>query len=124
MLLVPTYVAPSKIHGLGLFAKAFIAKGTLVWKFDDQIDRLISIGMIERAAPTARAFLLHYSAHIKPDLYLFCGDDARFVNHSSPGNIKCMDNSIDCDDNALRDIEPGEEIVEDYRNFCLDQIPG
>ena len=33
MLLVPTRLAQSAIHGLGVFAVAPIAKGTAIWRF-------------------------------------------------------------------------------------------
>ena len=39
MLHVMTYVAPSSIHGLGVFATIPIAKGTLLWTFEEYFDR-------------------------------------------------------------------------------------
>jgi len=42
MLQVKTYVKESKIHGNGLFAKEFIPKGTIIWKFDSRLDTKIS----------------------------------------------------------------------------------
>jgi SET domain-containing protein len=120
MLLVPTYVAQSKIHGIGLFAKDRIREGSLVWKYNPAIDVLLSCQAVERMPQPLRDFMLHYASRIAPDLYMLCGDDARFVNHHPIGNIACQDNTIDCDDIALRDIEAGEEIVENYARFCID----
>lgn len=123
MLLVPTFLARSPIHGIGLFAAEAIPKGTLVWKYHEGIDRLISVGAYERLPNAARMFIDHYASLIRPDLYLLCGDDARFVNHNRNGNIACQSDAIDCDDLALRDIAAGEEITEDYHNFCIDWNP-
>jgi hypothetical protein len=33
MLLVKTTIAPSPIHGIGLFADQFIPQGTRIWEF-------------------------------------------------------------------------------------------
>mgnify|MGYP002622993594 CR=1 FL=1 len=33
MLLVPVRLAPSPIHGLGVFTQVAIARGTEVWRF-------------------------------------------------------------------------------------------
>lgn len=35
MILVPTRIAPSPIHGLGLFATQVIWEGTVVWEYHD-----------------------------------------------------------------------------------------
>ena len=54
MLLVKTYVAPSAVHGLGLFAAEPIARGACIWRFDPRIDRLY--GASEReGAPAAHS---------------------------------------------------------------------
>jgi hypothetical protein len=39
MLLVKTYLSASPIHGIGLFAAEPIAKGTVIWCFDERVDR-------------------------------------------------------------------------------------
>ncbi|HVY36109.1 MAG TPA: hypothetical protein VG982_02425 [Candidatus Paceibacterota bacterium] len=42
MLTVETKIDKSKIDGIGLYAKVFIPKGTVVWRHNDLIDLLIS----------------------------------------------------------------------------------
>lgn len=42
MLLIPTFLAPSKIHGIGLFTSGDIKKGTIIWKFDHRVDQKFS----------------------------------------------------------------------------------
>ena len=42
MLLVKTYLEKSAIHGLGVFAGEFIAKGTKIWRFVEDFDRAYS----------------------------------------------------------------------------------
>lgn len=42
------------------------------------------------------------------------GDDARFINHSETPNLLCyLDDFVV----AARDIEAGEELTENYREF-------
>ena len=60
MLLVPTYVAPSSIEGLGLFAAAPIAKGTTVWRFDPLLDLVFPEGLLAGYPPGTQAFLRKY----------------------------------------------------------------
>jgi hypothetical protein len=63
----------------------------------------------------------HYGCQIQDDLWLLSGDNARFVNHSVPGVIAAdLIGHIDAKESALRDIEFGEEITEDYGRISLD----
>lgn len=49
-------------------------------------------------------------------MLVLCCDNERFVNHSeNPNSITVGDTSI-----AARDIAVGEEITENYRDFCED----
>jgi hypothetical protein len=61
MLLVPTYVAPSPIQGLGLFAAEEIPAGAPVWRFERGIDVVIPFERIENLPPAFRAFLDRYA---------------------------------------------------------------
>ena len=42
MILVKTKLGKSNIHGIGIFAKEFIAKETLVWKFNPIFDLVLT----------------------------------------------------------------------------------
>lgn len=116
MLLVKTYIAPSKIHGMGLFAGEFIAKGTETWVLDMRIDYLLSEEEIA-ALPVGVQEQIDRYAYVRRDgIHVLCGDDARFFNHSDLPNIS-SDPQDDAPDVALRDIHPGEELFCDYRIF-------
>ena len=41
MMLVQTYVAPSEVEGVGVFAAKKIEKGDLIWRYDPSFDRLV-----------------------------------------------------------------------------------
>ena len=81
MLLVKTTIAPSSIHGIGLFADQCIPQGTRI--------------------------------------YILCSDDTRFFNHAETPNTESRE--VDGEDEVItvakRDIQPGEELTDDYRTF-------
>ena len=117
MLLVKTYVAPSAVHGLGLFAAEPIARGACIWRFDPRIDRLYGASEREGAPEPLRSFLAIYAypERVGSSTYVLDGDNARFMNHSREPNTDCEIDTI-----ATRDIAAGEELLCDYRQFHPD----
>jgi uncharacterized protein len=120
MLLIPTYLAPSPIHGLGLFTAVDVPRGTLLWVFRAGLDLEYEQPFVDSLPPLARARLLHY-CYREPgaSAYVLCGDDARFWNHSDAPN--CENAPIPGTDAwgtaAARDIARDEELTCDYRTF-------
>jgi SET domain-containing protein len=57
MLLIPTYVAPSRIEGVGVFAAEDVTAGTLIWRLEPRLDRLFSKEDIETLPEVHRAFV-------------------------------------------------------------------
>lgn len=115
MLMVKTHVQPSPIAGLGLFAAEPISAGQVWWRFDPRIDRTFTEDEYNQLPPQTQEWLKTY-AYLQGSLWILCGDHAMFVNHSeSPNSTTVGNESI-----ALRDIAAGEEIVENYREFCDD----
>lgn len=117
MLLIPTYVAPSATHGVGLFCAEAIPAGRLIWTFTEGVDLRISRDEMKSLVPSLRDRMQRYCYREDEDTYVLCTDNAKFMNHSFSPN---------CDDSgpegtvALRDIEAGEELTCDYRVFDLD----
>jgi SET domain-containing protein len=117
MLLVRTRIAPSPVHGIGLYADQFIPAGTHTWRFEPDFD-------IEKTADQLSALPAHIQGWFKQygyldyhfGSYVLCVDDARFMNHSDNPTVR-PDYSLDHYgvDVAARDIEIGEEITTDYR---------
>jgi SET domain-containing protein len=119
MLLVPTRLAPSQIHGLGVFALEPIAAAAPVWRFAPGLDREFGPDIIEGLPAHVRRFFSHYG-YLDRNLQriILCFDDARFVNHSDAPNV-ATDYAQDPHglDVALRDIAAGEELTMDYAGF-------
>jgi hypothetical protein len=123
MLLVPTRLGTSAIHGLGVFAATPIAAGTAVWRFDPRFDRVIDCASLGACDEQVRRMLAHYAYRIDEGdgrlVYYLCADDARFMNHDEAPN--CIERPEAPGINlAARDIAPGEELTCDYRGFDLD----
>lgn len=121
MLLVGTEVKPSRIHGNGLFVTEFVPKGAKVWEFTPSIDRVFAVDYVREASEQERTFILTYAYFCKrAGGYVFCGDNARFVNHSEEATIHSGGDGLTCI--ALCDLHPGDEIVEDYRTYDEDPL--
>ncbi len=119
MICVKTKIGPSKINGIGLFANQFIPKGTLVQKFMPGFDLIIPESEIQKLSKPAREQFLKYAYKNKDGRYILCFDDTRFLNHSSNPNL-ISNNPVEEIDIAARDIETGEELTVDYREFDED----
>ena len=61
MLMVRTYLAPSAIEGLGVFAGEFIGGGRLVWSLNPLFDIFIRESEIERLPQHMQDFIDRYS---------------------------------------------------------------
>ena len=119
MLLVPTRLSQSPIHGLGVFAVAPIAASMPVWRFERGLDMEFSPDIVTTLPEHVQAFFSHYG-YLDRNVgrIILCFDDARFVNHSDAPNV-ATDYAQDPYglDVALRDIAAGEELTMDYANF-------
>lgn len=121
-------VRPSKIHGLGLFAKKLIPKGTIWWHARPQdiliikkeqflnLDSSYKSSIMENHMKS----LLTYSYYERNlDALIFCLDDSRYVNHSFDANSGASNDENGFCSVAQRDIPPGEEITEDYSRYTI-----
>ena len=116
MLLVPTYLDRSQLHGIGVFAATPIPAGTLVWRFTPGFDLDLDPTVLASQPDHFRDRLLHYGyIDRRLDRYILCCDDARFLNHSDDPNL-ASDFTLDRHgvDIAIRDIAAGEEMTVDY----------
>jgi len=121
MMMVETELRPSSIQGLGVFLLHPVRKGDLIWRFDGRIDRVYSEAEIASLPQHVQRFLRTYSTwHEQTQLYVLCGDNGRFFNHSDrPSTIS---NAISFgEDHAARDLDRGEELTSDYATIC-DQV--
>jgi SET domain-containing protein len=121
MMMVETELQPSPIHGSGVFLLQPVPKGGLIWRFDSRIDRVYTPDEVASLPAHVQAFLTTYCTwHEGVGLYVLCGDNGRYFNHSETPNT--VSNGISFgEDHAVRDLAIGEELTSDYRTIC-DQV--
>lgn len=120
MLMVKTRLGPSSIAGIGLFADEDIPAGTVTWRFVPGFDQLFCEQDIAGRPEPARSELLNYTyKHPETGRYVYCLDNARFMNHADDPNTRGVhvSASIEGYDVATRDIAKGEELTCDYFTF-------
>lgn len=116
MMIVPTFVGPSEIEGVGVFAAEPIQAGTAIWTLDERFDHLFNAGDIERMAPLQCQFIARYGyPHMtREGVTVVEFDNGRFMNHSTRPNTDFTDANVGW---ARRDIAAGEELTCDYAEF-------
>ena len=125
MLLVKTKLDKSPVHGIGLFAAEFIPEGTVIWEFNPAVDTKLTCEQIAQLSPPCQEQIERYTYREKfTGMYVLCGDDARFFNHSADPNCVDIDNAAEGLTVARRNIYPGEELTCDYALFDLDLLEG
>jgi SET domain-containing protein len=118
MMMVDTEVKPSAIHGLGVFLLEPIPKDGLIWRFDSRIDRVYSEEEVASLPAHGQRYLRTYSTWHEPTgLWVLCGDNGRYFNHSdAPSTVS---NAISFgEDRAIRDLAVGEELTSNYATIC------
>ncbi|GGH01616.1 SET domain-containing protein-lysine N-methyltransferase [Glycocaulis albus] len=116
MLLIDTYVGPSAIEGVGVFAAEPIRKGQLIYRFEPDFDRLIGQADLAAMPESIRRFIERYTYPHPKDgsMLVLDADNGRHMNHSLEPNTDFRDSVFGY---AIRDIAAGEEITCNYAEF-------
>ncbi len=96
--------------GRGVVATQRIPKGTVTWVFDD-LDREFSPAEFARLSAPCQEAVINYSYRNSKGNLIFCWDNERYINHSFRNNCCLTPYNFEI---AVRDIEPGEELTDDY----------
>jgi SET domain-containing protein len=116
MLCVPTYVAPSRISGVGLFSARRLPAGCRIWQFTEGVDWRLTQGQLQAFPEPFRSRLDHYVYQEESGAYVLCGDNAKFMNHDERPNCSDSDPTFTV---TARLVRVGEELTCDYREFDL-----
>ncbi|MHC4391866.1 MAG: SET domain-containing protein [Planctomycetota bacterium] len=100
--------------GYGVVATHAIPRGTITW-VRDPLDQTLSP---ERVAALGdyREILERYCYVTNSGEWILCWDLARYINHSCEAN--CLGPGYDFEI-AIRDIEPGEQLTDDYAGLNI-----
>lgn len=116
MMLVSTYVGPSGIEGVGVFAEEAIKAGTLIWVLDENFDLVVPREKLDTVPKHLVTFFDRYAypLHNEPDKLVLEFDHGRFMNHQNEPNTDFREVIKGY---ARRDIEPREELTCNYSEF-------
>ncbi|MDH3205761.1 MAG: SET domain-containing protein [Gemmatimonadota bacterium] len=117
MLRVPTYVAPSPIAGVGLFAATRLSAGSVIWEYTEGVDWRIDPADLERFPEPYQSRMRHYVYQEESGVYVLCGDNAKYMNHSDDPNCDDPEGAYTVTNRA---ICVGEELTCDYRSFDME----
>lgn len=122
MILIPTRVGPSAIHGLGLFTARAVKAGEPIWRFVQGFDQRFSPETVAALPSPAREHVLWFAYVDMADGYrVLSGDLTCFMNHSDTPNTGIPPTMGETTTTySLRDLAEGEEITCDYRAFDAD----
>lgn len=103
--------------GYGVFATTFISKGTITF-VKDELDIIIS-PTDYLAADTQYLDIIDKYSYIEGDgSRVLSWDHAKYVNHSCDPNTISTGYGFEI---AVRDIQPGEEVTDEYGIFNVEQ---
>ncbi len=122
MLLIPVQLAPSPVHGLGIFTVHPVPAGTPIWRFEPGFDQELGPAEFAALSEPARDFLRHYAyLDVASHRWVLNGDHGRFMNHSDHPNTGASGAAGDVSEGfqtvALVDLPAGAELTCDYRAF-------
>ena len=103
--------------GYGIVALKRIPQGTITWALD-KLDRTFTPQQVRAMDELYQQVLDKYTYRNSQGNYILCWDNARFVNHSSQSN--CLTTAYEFEI-AIRDIEAGEELTDDYGYLNLEE---
>jgi hypothetical protein len=103
--------------GYGIVATKLIPKGTITWILDP-LDQVFTQEQIRKMHPHFQEILDKYSYRERNGDYVLCWDHAKYINHSF--NSSCISTVYDFE-LAVRDIQPGEELTDDYGYLNLSE---
>ncbi len=119
MIKVKTILKESLIHpdGIGLFAMEPIKKGEVVIvPSTPGLDVELEKEEFDKLPKQEQEVILHYGFRNKfNNKFHLNFDNARFINHSKSGNLKLDEATKSLF--AIRDINIGEELTQDYSEF-------
>jgi hypothetical protein len=103
------------IIGYGVFATAFIPAGTITW-VRDALDQILTSEQAAKLPAPYHPILDKYTFADASGRLVLCWDHARFINHSCEAT--CLSPGFEFEI-AIRDLQPGEELTDDYGTLNL-----
>ena len=104
------------IVGYGVVANKLIPKGTITW-VQDELDQVYTEEEAKQLSPLMKTYLETYCFTNAKGQKILCWDYAKYVNHSFKPS--CFSTAYEFEI-AIRDIQPGEQLTDDYGYLNLE----
>jgi hypothetical protein len=101
--------------GYGVFATALIPAGTITWA-RDKLDQTFTMEEADNLPRQYASIIDKYAFTDAAGKLVLCWDHARFINHSCEANCLTAGDDFEI---AVRDIQEGEELTDDYGTLNL-----
>lgn len=101
--------------GSGVIATRRIPRGTITWVLDD-LDRHFTGSEMNAMPPCYDSLIDRWTFHDGRGRRVLCWDHGRYLNHSCEPNCGGSEFWFEV---ALRDIEPGEQLTNDYATLYM-----
>lgn len=96
--------------GYGIVATKLIPEGTITW-VQDELDQVYTPAQVADMSAFTQEMIDKFTFRNNQGNFVLCWDTAKYVNHSF--NSNCISTAYDFEI-AIRDIQPGEELTDDY----------
>ena len=96
--------------GYGIVATKLIPEGTITW-VQDELDQVYTPEQVAEMSAFTQEMIDKFTFRNNQGNFVLCWDTAKYVNHSF--NSNCISTAYDFEI-AIRDIQPGEELTDDY----------
>lgn len=118
VLLIEAELRNSEIHGIGLFCREAIPKGTKVWAFDPLFDLVFNERDIPALPKPVINFMKMYAYRSRETNELIVNVDlSKHMNHADSPTLVCDEDS---NYYAVEDLPAGTEMTCDYRVFAVE----
>lgn len=114
MMVIKNYVAPSEVHGVGLFAGENIQKDQIIYVFNPVVDVVMKADRIESLGTEFARFMRMYAyCELNTREVIISIDNSKFMNHCEfPNTMWTFIYGW-----AAKNIREGEELTCDYYSF-------
>lgn len=102
---------------MGLYTGVDVEAETVIWEYDERVDWKITPEQFVAFPEPYRSRMGHYVYLDDSGLYILCGDNAKFMNHSDTPNCDDPDGEYTV---TRRAIGAGEELTCDYTQFDVE----
>jgi hypothetical protein len=104
----------SPLSGRGLFAIRKILKGTIIWRWDKDNERIYTKSQLAKFSKRYQDIVRKYGNEYNNQRINYSIDASKYWNHSCDPNTAPLTSEILYMDIAIKDIEIGEEMTFDY----------